>query len=156
VSSTHLGRSTIGSTHAILQLLLCARVLVGVHRVEMEVDAVGSGAGTAPEAQTVRVCADGRRSARNSASCLPLPAQARGGSGRATRRWGRNIRAPRLCSKRGAEELRTNRVLGVEFEMELAVAAVHRPCAPLLGRLTDIPAPRRTRGGLHDSSRTAT
>ena len=42
-----------------------------------------------------------------------------------------------------AGDLRTLRTLGVESEMELAFAALHQLCAPLLDRLTDIPAPQR-------------
>ena len=42
-----------------------------------------------------------------------------------------------------AKDMHRLRALGVESEMELAFAAVHQLCAPLLGRLTDIPAPQR-------------
>ena len=35
------------------------------------------------------------------------------------------------------------RALGVESEMELAFAALHQLCAPLLDRLDDLPAPQR-------------
>jgi DNA-binding CsgD family transcriptional regulator len=43
-----------------------------------------------------------------------------------------------------ATDMRTLRALGVESEMELAFAALHQLCAPLLDRLTHIPAPQRT------------
>ncbi|TCO42336.1 regulatory LuxR family protein [Kribbella antiqua] len=42
-----------------------------------------------------------------------------------------------------ADGMRTLRALGVESEMELAFAALHQLCAPLLDRLTDVPAPQR-------------
>jgi DNA-binding CsgD family transcriptional regulator len=41
-----------------------------------------------------------------------------------------------------ANGMRTFRALGVESEMELAFAALHQLCAPLLDRLTNIPAPQ--------------
>jgi len=43
-----------------------------------------------------------------------------------------------------ASGMRMVHALGVESEMELAFAALHQLCAPLLDRLTDIPAPQRT------------
>ncbi|MFL5617603.1 MAG: AAA family ATPase [Gemmatimonadaceae bacterium] len=42
-----------------------------------------------------------------------------------------------------ASEFRIARAAGVESEMELAFAGVHQLCAPLLGRLTRLPAPQR-------------
>jgi DNA-binding CsgD family transcriptional regulator/tetratricopeptide (TPR) repeat protein len=42
-----------------------------------------------------------------------------------------------------AKGMRTLRALGVESEMELPFAALHQLCAPLLDRLTSIPAPQR-------------
>src|SRR5690349_18625304 len=38
---------------------------------------------------------------------------------------------------------RVARVAGVESEMELAFAGLHALCAPMLGRLRDLPAPQR-------------
>ena len=35
------------------------------------------------------------------------------------------------------------RAAGIESEMELAYAALHQLCAPLLDRLDDLPAPQR-------------
>jgi DNA-binding CsgD family transcriptional regulator len=43
-----------------------------------------------------------------------------------------------------ARDMRTLRALGVESEMELAFAGLHQLCAPLLDRLTEIPAPQCT------------
>jgi DNA-binding CsgD family transcriptional regulator len=42
-----------------------------------------------------------------------------------------------------ASEFRIVRAAGVESEMELAFAGVHQLCAPLLGRLSRLPAPQR-------------
>jgi hypothetical protein len=42
-----------------------------------------------------------------------------------------------------ASDLRVIRALGVESEMELAFAALHQLCAPLLDRLVRLPAPQR-------------
>lgn len=42
-----------------------------------------------------------------------------------------------------AGDMRTLRAVGVESDMELAFAALHQLCAPLLDRLTSIPAPQR-------------
>ena len=42
-----------------------------------------------------------------------------------------------------ASDLRVVRALGVESEMELAFAALHQLCAPLLDRLRDLPTPQR-------------
>jgi DNA-binding CsgD family transcriptional regulator len=42
-----------------------------------------------------------------------------------------------------ASDFRIVRAAGVESEMELAFAGVHQLCAPLLGRLTRLPAPQR-------------
>jgi len=42
-----------------------------------------------------------------------------------------------------ASDFRIVRTAGVESEMELAFAGVHQLCAPLLGRLTRLPAPQR-------------
>jgi DNA-binding CsgD family transcriptional regulator len=42
-----------------------------------------------------------------------------------------------------ASDLRTVRVAGVESEMELAFAALHQLCSPLLGRLERLPSPQR-------------
>jgi hypothetical protein len=42
-----------------------------------------------------------------------------------------------------AADMRVARAAGVESEMELAFASVHLLCAPLLGRLEDLPDPQR-------------
>jgi DNA-binding CsgD family transcriptional regulator len=42
-----------------------------------------------------------------------------------------------------AADMRVARAVGVESEMELAFASLHLLCAPLLGRLEDLPGPRR-------------
>ena len=42
-----------------------------------------------------------------------------------------------------AADMRVARAAGVESEMELAFASVHLLCAPLLGRLEDLPGPQR-------------
>src|SRR3954452_15347701 len=42
-----------------------------------------------------------------------------------------------------AEGCRIARVAGIESEMELAFAGLHALCAPMLGRLRDLPAPQR-------------
>ena len=42
-----------------------------------------------------------------------------------------------------ATDMRVARAVGVESEMELAFAGVHLLCAPLLGRLEDLPGPQR-------------
>src|SRR5436190_10379957 len=42
-----------------------------------------------------------------------------------------------------ASDLRVVRAAGVESEMELAFAALHQLCAPLLGRLDGLPGPQR-------------
>jgi DNA-binding CsgD family transcriptional regulator len=42
-----------------------------------------------------------------------------------------------------ATGIRVFRAVGVESEMELAFAALHQLCAPLLGRLTRLPGPQR-------------
>src|ERR1700756_2191808 len=42
-----------------------------------------------------------------------------------------------------APDLRVMRAVGVESEMELAFAALHQLCAPLLDRLDRLPAPHR-------------
>ncbi|GAA3599962.1 ATP-binding protein [Kribbella ginsengisoli] len=44
----------------------------------------------------------------------------------------------------GTEDMRVLRALGVESEMELAFAALHQLCAPLIGKLRELPAPQRT------------
>jgi DNA-binding CsgD family transcriptional regulator len=44
---------------------------------------------------------------------------------------------------RSASDLRVLRAVGVESEMELAFAALHQLCGPLLDRLDDVPAPQR-------------
>ncbi|XVV14959.1 AAA family ATPase [Actinoplanes sp. CA-131856] len=46
-------------------------------------------------------------------------------------------------ARQNAAGLRVLRVGGTESEMELAFAAVHQLCLPLLDRLPDLPAPRR-------------
>src|SRR5690242_21845721 len=48
-----------------------------------------------------------------------------------------------------ASDLRVVRAAGVESEMELAFAALHQLCAPLLDRLERLPAPQ------HDALATA-
>jgi hypothetical protein len=54
-----------------------------------------------------------------------------------------------------APEFRVARTAGVESEMELAFAALHQLCAPMLDRLERLPAPQRealeTATSLHDS-----
>src|SRR4029079_12417257 len=40
-------------------------------------------------------------------------------------------------------DLRVARAVGVESEMELAYAALHQLCAPMLDRLEGLPAPQR-------------
>src|SRR6202042_490463 len=42
-----------------------------------------------------------------------------------------------------AADMRVVRAVGVESEMELAFAALHQLCAPLLDRLAGLPAPQR-------------
>jgi predicted ATPase len=42
-----------------------------------------------------------------------------------------------------ATDLRVVRAVGVESEMELAFAALHQLCAPMLDRLDGLPAPQR-------------
>src|ERR1700757_895456 len=42
-----------------------------------------------------------------------------------------------------ASDLRVLRAVGVESEMELAFAALHQLCAPVLDRLDRVPAPQR-------------
>jgi len=42
-----------------------------------------------------------------------------------------------------AAELRVLRAAGVESEMELAFAALHQICGPVLDRLVRLPAPQR-------------
>ncbi len=42
-----------------------------------------------------------------------------------------------------ASDVRVLRAVGVESEMELAFSALHQLCAPLLGRLNELPAPQR-------------
>src|SRR4051794_13188427 len=44
---------------------------------------------------------------------------------------------------RSASDLRVLHVMGVESEMELAFAALHQLCAPLLDRLDRLPGPQR-------------
>jgi predicted ATP-dependent serine protease len=44
-----------------------------------------------------------------------------------------------------AADFRVARAVGVESEMELAYAALHQLCAPLLDRLERLPAPHATR-----------
>jgi hypothetical protein len=52
-----------------------------------------------------------------------------------------------------APDMRVLRAAGVESEMELAFAALHQMCAPVLDRLARLPAPQRdalgTAFGLH-------
>jgi Flp pilus assembly CpaF family ATPase len=45
------------------------------------------------------------------------------------------------CAIESAADLRVVRAVGVESEMELAFAALHRLCAPLLDRLDRLPGP---------------
>ena len=47
-----------------------------------------------------------------------------------------------------AADMRVARAAGVESEMELAFASVHQLCAPLLGRLEDLPGPQRDALGI--------
>ncbi|HEX5289347.1 MAG TPA: AAA family ATPase [Streptosporangiaceae bacterium] len=47
-----------------------------------------------------------------------------------------------------AADMRVARAAGVESEMELAFAGVHQLCAPLLGRLEDLPGPQRDALGI--------
>src|SRR5437879_52877 len=42
-----------------------------------------------------------------------------------------------------ASDLRVVRVVGIESEMELAFAALHQLCAPMLDRLERLPRPQR-------------
>lgn len=42
-----------------------------------------------------------------------------------------------------ASDLRVLRAAGVKSEMELAIAALHQLCAPLLDRLGRLPPPQR-------------
>src|ERR1700745_3418473 len=42
-----------------------------------------------------------------------------------------------------ASDVRVLRAVGVESEMELAFAALHQLCAPMLGRLEELPGPQR-------------
>ena len=42
-----------------------------------------------------------------------------------------------------ASDLRVLRAVGVESEMELAFAALHQLCAPVLDRLERLPVPQR-------------
>src|ERR687894_1506283 len=42
-----------------------------------------------------------------------------------------------------ADGCRVARAAGVESEMELAFAGLHRLCAPMLGRLPELPTPQR-------------
>ncbi len=54
--------------------------------------------------------------------------------------------ASRRCSSTRSSRRRTSRVLravGVESEMELAFAALHQLCAPVLDWLDRLPAPQR-------------
>src|SRR3954447_25386980 len=44
---------------------------------------------------------------------------------------------------RQASGVRVARIAGVESEMELAFAGLHQLCAPMLGRLGELPAPQR-------------
>jgi hypothetical protein len=46
-----------------------------------------------------------------------------------------------------ASDLRVLRAVGVESEMELAFAALHQLCAPVLDRLGRLPVPSRLRCG---------
>jgi DNA-binding CsgD family transcriptional regulator len=46
-------------------------------------------------------------------------------------------------AEQAATGVRVLRAVGVESEMELAFAALHQLCAPLLDRLTDLPGPQR-------------
>jgi DNA-binding CsgD family transcriptional regulator len=47
-----------------------------------------------------------------------------------------------------AADMRVARAAGVESEMELAFASLHQLCAPLLGRLEDLPGPQRDALGI--------
>ena len=51
--------------------------------------------------------------------------------------------APLDYAVASASDLRVLRAVGVESEMELAFAALHQLCAPLLGRLERLPVPQR-------------
>ena len=42
-----------------------------------------------------------------------------------------------------ASDLTVARAVGVEWEMELAFAGLHQLCAPMLDRLSELPAPQR-------------
>src|SRR6516165_4161782 len=42
-----------------------------------------------------------------------------------------------------AVDVSVTRAMGVESEMELAFASLHQVCAPLLGRLEELPPPQR-------------
>ena len=42
-----------------------------------------------------------------------------------------------------ASDVRVLRAVGVESEMEVAFAALHQLCAPMLGRLEELPGPQR-------------
>ncbi|MEV5828619.1 AAA family ATPase [Spirillospora sp. NPDC052242] len=46
-------------------------------------------------------------------------------------------------AERAATDMRVLRAVGVESEMELAFATLHQLCAPLQGRLNDLPEPQR-------------
>ena len=48
-----------------------------------------------------------------------------------------------VWSEQAAEDCRVLRAAGVESEMELAFATLHQLCAPMLGRLDDLPEPQR-------------
>ena len=57
-----------------------------------------------------------------------------------------------------AHGCRVARVIGVQSEMELAFAALHQLCAPMLDRLERLPGPQRaalrTAFGISDGART--
>src|SRR3954451_11003527 len=44
---------------------------------------------------------------------------------------------------RQASDFRVAQIAGVEAEMELPFAGVHQLCAPMLGRLDELPSPQR-------------
>jgi DNA-binding CsgD family transcriptional regulator len=56
---------------------------------------------------------------------------------------GKTVVLDYAVSQAAAADLRVVRVWGVESEMELAFAALHQLCAPLLGRLDQLPKPQR-------------
>ena len=109
---------------------------------ETKADDGWSKARTVLDPHALPACVVETRSALSWTGCSPRPARVRVGC------WSCEA-TPESGSRRFSNTRRTRRETyalradGVESEMELAFAALHQLCAPVLDRLTDIPAPQR-------------